>query len=151
MAYCTSTEVQNLNPKRTYSATSTPTSTQVGLLIDQIAVEIDAVLEAQGYTVPVTTPTNFVNVLKAINAYGAAALAEAGMFPEVSEMGSTPHWKVLNDKYNEWMKALRAGEIPPDLATGAAAEMVGSYYHSMEDQDEFPEPKFRIRSEDKEF
>ncbi len=148
-SYCSLSDVQALNPKRTYDADSTPTSTQVTTLINQIAVEIDAVLEAQGYTVPVTTPANFVNALKAINAYGAAALAEMGMFPETSEMGSTPHWKALNDKYNEWMKHLRAGEVPPELGAG---EMVGGYYtDACEDTENYPDPKFRIRSEDKDF
>ncbi len=151
MAYAATSDVQALNPKRTYDATSTPTSTQATALIDQIAVEIDAVLEAQGYTVPVTSPANFVNVLKAINAYGAAALAEMGMFPEVSEMGSTPHWKVLNDKYNEWMKQLRAGEIPLTLGVAAGAEMVGGYYSDVADQDSYPEPIFRISAKDKDF
>ena len=148
MAYCASADVQALNPKRSYSSTSTPTSTQIDTLIAQVAVEIDAVLEAQGFTVPVTTPTNFVNALKAVNAYGAAALAEMGMFPETSEIGSTPHWKVLWETYKDWLKQLRAGEIPLSLGAG---EMVSSFYHEMDDQDEWPDPAFRKRSEDKEF
>ncbi len=147
MAYASLSDIQALNPKRTHDATSTPSSTQVTALMVQVAVEIDAVLEAQGYTVPVTTPTNFVAVLKAINAYGAAALAELGMFPETSEMGSTPHWKALNDKYNEWMKSLRAGEIPPDLGISTAAQKVGGYYTDVADQDDYPDPIFTIGKE----
>jgi len=151
MAYCTITEIGNLNPKRTYGAATTPTTTQVNALIDQIAVEIDAVLQAGGYTVPVTTPANFLNSLKYINAYGAAALAEMGMFPEVSEMGQTPHWKLLNDKYEGWMKQLREGEIPRSLGIDSESIGAGSFYTEMDDQDDFPDPAFRIRSEDKDF
>lgn len=149
MAYCALSDVQALNPKRTYDDNSEPTSTQVGTLITQTAVEIDAVLQAQGYTVPITTPTNFVNFLKMVNAYGAASLAEMGMFPEISEKGSTPHWKVLWDTYKGWLKALRDGETPFDVATlGGDAS---SFYHEMEDQDDFPDPAFRKRYEDKVF
>jgi len=150
-SYCTITEVQALNPRRIYDANSTPTTTQVNALIDQIAVEIDAVLQAKGYTVPVTTPANFLNALKYVNAYGAGALAEAGMFPEVSEMGQTPHWKVLNDKYKDWMKQLRAGEIPRSLGIDSESIGAGSNYTEMTDQDDFPDPAFRIRTEDKDF
>jgi len=128
-----------------------PTSTQVTILINQIAVEIDAVLEAQGYTVPVTSPANFVNALKAVNAYGAAALAEMGMFPETSEKGSTPHWKVLWQTYQDWLGSLRKGEIPPDLALSSSAASVGGYYTDVADKEEYPEPIFRISAKDKEF
>jgi hypothetical protein len=151
VSYCTLSDVRSLNPTREYSPTSTPSEEQVEALITQIAAEIDAVLQAQGYTVPVTTPANFVIALKAINAYGAAALAEMGMFPETSEMGSTPHWKTLNEKYENWMKALRNGEIPPELSAGTAGEMVGGYYTDAADQSEFPDPAFRKKDTDLQF
>ena len=151
MAYAVLADIQALNPKRTYGASTTPTSTQVEALITQVAVEIDAILEAQGYTVPVTTPANLVNFLKYVNAYGAAYLAEAGMFPETSEMGSTPHWKVLKEIYDKYMKMLLEGKIPASLGIGAESINVGSFYTEMDDQDDFPDPVFRKRSEDKEF
>lgn len=151
MAYCTITEVQNLNPKRTYGASTTPTTTQVNALIDQIAVEIDAVLESQGYTVPVTTPANLVNFLKYVNAYGAAYLAEAGMFPETAEPGETAHWQMLKKVYDNYMKMLTEGKIPASLGIDEGSYGVASYYTEMSDQDDFPDPVFRKRPEDKEF
>ena len=151
MSYCSITDVQALLPKRTFSATSTPTTTQVNALIDQIAVEIDAVLESQGYTVPATTPANFVNFLKYVNAYGAGALAEAGMFPETTDKGETPHWKVLDDKYKGWMESLEAGKIPPSLGKADEALNAASFYTEMDDQDDYPDPAFRKRSQDLEF
>jgi len=151
MAYCTITEVNNLNPKRNYEADTTPTTTQVNSLIDQIAVEIDAVLQAKGYTVPVTTPANFLSSLKYVNAYGAAALAEMGMFPETSEMGQTPHWKILWKTYQDWLKSLRDGEIPSSLGIDSESIGAGSFYTEMSDQDDFPDPSFRMRAEDKDF
>lgn len=151
MAYCTSTEVGNLNPKRTYGAATTPTSTQVSALIDQVAVEIDAVLEAHGYTVPVTSPTNLVAFLKYVNAYGAAYLAEAGMFPETAEPGETAHWQMLKKVYDNYLKMLMEGNIPASLGIAEESANAASYYTQMDDQDDFPDPVFRKRPEDKEF
>ena len=151
MAYCTSTEVGNLNPKRTYSATSTPTTTQVSALIDQVAVEIDAVLESLGYMVPITTPANLVLFLKYVNAYGAAYLAEAGMFPETAEPGETAHWQMLKKVYDNYMKMLLDGKIPPSLEGGTLGNDVASFYTEMADQDDFPDPMFRVRPADKDF
>jgi len=151
MGYCTIADVQALNAKRTYGASTTPTSTQVEALIEQVAVEIDALLQAQGYTVPVTTPDNFVNFLKYVNAYGAASLAEASMFPETTEPGETAHWQYLEKKYQSFIKAIREGEIPSSLSPGDTALNVASYYTEMDDQDDFPDPAFRKRAEDLEF
>lgn len=153
MSYCTITDVQALNPKRTYSATTTPTTTQVGTLIDQIASEIDAVLAAKGYTIPVTTPATFVTFLKTVNAYGAGALAEAAMFPETSEAGSTPHWKMLQSKYDAWLKLLvDGGVIPASMSAGEEGENIGGAYLDGDNKgDDFPEPIFRISADDKDF
>lgn len=153
MAYCTITDVQALNAQRTYGATTKPTTTQVTALIDQIAAEIDAVLAAKGFTIPVTTPTTFVTFLAAVNAYGAGALAEASMFPELSDAGSTPHWKVLLAKYDAWMKLLIDGSaIPASLDAGTEGENVGgSYLDGDNSGDDYPEPIFRISANDKDF
>lgn len=151
MSYCTSTEVGNLNPKRTYGASTTPTSTQVTALITQVAVEIDAILESLGYTVPVTEPANLVNFLKYVNAYGAAWLAESGMFPETTEPGETAHWQILKKTYDKYMDMLLSGKIPPALEEGVLGHDVASYYTEMSDQDDFPEPVFRKRPSDQEF
>jgi len=122
----------------------------VGALIDQVAVEIDAVLEAQGYTVPVTSPSNLVEFLKYVNAYGAAYLAEAGMFPETAEPGETAHWQMLKKIYDAYMKNLAEGKIPGH-ALDSPSEAVASYYTEMDDQSQFPDPMFRVRPEDKDF
>jgi hypothetical protein len=148
MAYCTITDVQTVNAKRTYSATTTPTTTQVNSLIDFIAADIDGILAAKRYTTPVTEPTAFVNWLKWLNALGAAAEAEAAMYPEAVEKGSTPHEANLRQKYEDRLEMLVDGKITPQSIRG---EDVSSFYHVMEDQDDFPDPAFRKRSEDLEF
>lgn len=152
MAYCTISDVRGLNPKRTYSESTTPTETQVNQYITDIAVEIDNVLQAQGYTIPVTSPENFVSHLKLLNTRGAAAMAEIAMFPEsTSGPGGTPHGSQLLSLYKDGLKALRNGEIPASMAPGESSSSVGSYYTEMTDQDDFPDPAFRKRSQDLEF
>ncbi len=118
MSYCTITEVQGLNPKRTYDVTSKPTSTQVEALITQVAAEIDSILLGRGLTVPVTTPTELVTHLKQVNAYGAAALAEMGMFPEAAGLGATPHGHELWAIYTKMMEWLKTGTLPTATQAG---------------------------------
>ena len=149
--YCTLTDVEALNPKRIYGTSTTPTSTQVKALITQVAVEIDAILEAQGYTVPVTTPANLVNFLKYVNAYGAAYLAESGMFPETTSPGETAHWQLLKKIYDDYMKMLMESKTPAGLGVGADVINVGSFYTEMNTPSDFPDPAFRVRSEDRDY
>lgn len=119
MSYCTSSDVQALNPRRTYDSNSTPTLTQVDGYITQIAGEIDTVLQGRAFTTPVATPTEFVTWLKQLNALGAAALAERAMFPEAQGMlggtaASAQHWK----QYQDGLHFLRTGNLP----TGTTGE-----------------------------
>ncbi len=136
MSYCTITDVRGFNPKRTYSATSTPTQTQVEEFISKIAGEIDTILQGRGFTTPVTTPTAFVEFLEQTNAVGAAALAERAMFPEAQGlMGNTSaaavHWK----QYQDALKWLREGNLP----TGTEAEALPfSFFEKNKATDEEP-------------
>lgn len=137
MSYCTITDVRGLNPKRTYSATSTPTADQVEEFVIKIAGEIDTVLQGRGLTTPVTTPTEFVTFLEQTNAVGAAALAERAMFPEASGlMGTTSaaavHWK----QYQDALKWLMTGNLP----TGTTAEALPfSFFEQHKATDEEPQ------------
>lgn len=119
MSYCTLTDVQGLNSKRTYGASTTPTTTQATEFISKIAGEIDSVLQGRGLVTPVTTPDAFVEFLEQLNAVGAAALAERAMFPESQGlMGGVAagalHWK----QYQDGLKWLKEGALP----TGTTAE-----------------------------
>lgn len=150
MGYCVIAAIQRLTPKRTFTASSTPTTTQVESIIDDIAAEIDAALNTRGYTVPVTSPAAFLTFLGVVNAYGAAALAEAGMFPETVQAGYTPHWRIMEDKYQGWLKDLKEGKLSPNSLSNYA-----SYYTEFDKDEEYtdgyPEPIFRVSSDDKEF
>lgn len=154
MAYCTITDLQLFNSKRTYSATTTPTTAQVNSIIDQVAAEIDMALSIQGYTVPVTTPTAMTNFLKFLNALGAAAYTEDSMFPETAETGekaATTHSSKLMSRFKDWLKKLEEGKVPKDVPRSASALCGFSDYTQDSDQDNYPDPAFAMSPTVKEF
>ena len=116
-----------------------------------ISNEIDTVLGARGYTVPVTTPAYFVSHLGHLNALGTAALVEGGMFPSATGPGETPHSKWLQTMYENGLKRLRDGELPLDLARSDDGAQVSGYATTQTDYDEYPNPVFRKESSDLEF
>jgi hypothetical protein len=141
MSYCLTADVQGLNPKRAYTATSTPTLTQVGEYISKIAGEIDTVLQGRGLTTPVTLPAVFVEFLEQLNAVGAAALAERAMFPEASGMmGGTSaaalHWK----QYQDGLKYLKDGQLPSSLDSLEALPF--SFFEQNQATEEEPEETY---------
>ena len=151
MAYCTITEVRGLNPKRTYSASTNPSTTEVEEFIDRISDEIDVILQGRGFTTPVTSPTELASYLVHVNAYGAAAIAEQSMFTEPIGPGATPHGTVLWQQYQQALKYLREGQLP--VTTGAHPlpfsfheQNLGNATEPKED-DEWRNPKFGINKE----
>lgn len=151
MAYCTITDVRALNPKRTYDADSKPTETQVESFIDRIADEIDVVISGHGLSTPVASPQAFVDHLKQVNAYGAAALAEMAMFPEAAgSPGGSPHGDRLWKMYRAMMAPLARGEFPASLTDGAGPSSFFERHPATEptESHKWREPKFK---KDKEF
>jgi hypothetical protein len=134
MAYCTITEVKALNPKRTYDTSSTPTQLQVESFITRIGSEIDSALSLWGITTPVTSPVAFVDHLKQLNAYGAAALAEMGQFPEMAIPGTTPHGSKLWQMYKDGLAKLEEGKFP----IGGIGPQPTSFFEKHEGEDEDP-------------
>jgi hypothetical protein len=135
MSYCTTADVQALNPKRTYSATSTPTLTQVGEYVTNIAGEIDTVLQGRGLTTPIATPAAFVSFLEQLNAVGAAAMSERAMFPEASGMmggtsAASMHWK----QYQDGLKFLKDGNLPTGVEDGPLPFSFFEQSYGLEDE-----------------
>ena len=106
MGYCKVSDVQTLNIGRSYTATSSPSSGQVSNYIEHVASLIDGRLYALGFTTPVDSSyTASYNILKTINALGAAAMAEEALFlgKEPSESSRAElHWK----RYEEEMQRI---------------------------------------------
>lgn len=115
MAYATVSHVQAKTIGRpTYTATSPVTDTQVIEFLEDTAVEIDAILRARGYTVPVpTTATSALRLLQNGNTLGAAALVEAAApVPHTSAEYARKLWE-------EFQKMLWKGGLELDLAKDA--------------------------------
>ncbi len=151
MSYCTSADVQAANPKRTYSASTTPTLVEVGEFVSQIAGEIDTVLTGRGLTVPVTAPAEFVTFLKKLNIVGAIAMCENAMFPEavgqMSNVAAERFWK----QYRDGIKFLEDGQLPS--AAGSTTGLPFSFFTENqgdtepEETHEWRKPKFRKNKE----
>lgn len=129
-AYASLANVQALLAKWPISATSKPTQTEVESFISSIAAEIDIVLAAAGVNVPVATPATFLVWLTQVNAYGAAALASAAMFPADAGTGpaGTPLSPTLRRFYESGLAALKDGSgIPPDAPRTSSGVMMSTY------------------------
>jgi len=139
VAYAALADVQGLLGKFTLSATSKPTSTQATTIIGQISAEIDSVISAAGYFVPVASPAWFLDYLKLLNAYGAAAAVLQSMFPDRAGAADTSAalYSYYGDQYKAGINRLRTGEgIPPGLATNSASVAPSTYFTRNPDEEE---------------
>ena len=130
MSYCAIGDVQALNTTRdTYSASTNPSSTQVGTFITNIAAEIDAALAANRVLTPVTAPASFLTFLLHLNALGAAALAEEAAFPEFDGgPGTTTQGQRYYKQYQDGLKGLKDGSlIDPSAATASTSTLARTY------------------------
>jgi hypothetical protein len=72
MAYASLPDVSALAAKRAFGATSIPSASQVAVFLDFAAADLDSILVADGYALPVpTTASMALLALKRLNAIGA--------------------------------------------------------------------------------
>ena len=128
MAYATEAEVEARIAKHTIDGSSSPDSSQVGLLIDETAGEIDSLLAEQGVTVPVTTPAYFLDFLVGCNANGAAARTLKSMFPDVTGPGQQPAFQYYQDEYVRQIEGLKDGSLIPPGATRTGSTGPSTYF-----------------------
>ena len=113
-AYASAPDViQHLTLATAFSATSRPNSTQVHGQILDIADQLDAVLAAADYTVPVATgATSAFDLLNSYNAIGAAMMVTAG-HPAGKD---SKHLEFLERRWNAILKGISDGSIALDAA-----------------------------------
>lgn len=129
MAYATIDDVQSLIAVYHIGSQSSVTPAQVNSMIASVSAEIDAVLSGTGVTTPVATPLGFVTHLSLLNAYGVAAMVLKSAFPESAMAGSAPAYAFWEGRYQNGLKALRAGQdIPDDGSTVESDIMPSSYF-----------------------
>lgn len=130
MAYAVISDVQGLNAKRTvYSASTAPTATQVTQFIAQISAEIDAVLAQNAIATPVTSPASYLVFLGLVNAWGAAALAEAAAFPEFDGgPANTPQSMRYWGMYQSALKGINDGTMIDPATAGSGSDTLARTY-----------------------
>lgn len=123
MPYATPSQVFARSRGRTFTATSKPSTSDVDVFLTDTANELDGILRARGYTVPVpTTATSAYGLLAGYNALGAAAQAElAAPNPQGRSSDALKLWQ-------DAKRMLRAGEIELDAPkdTGQAVPRFGA-------------------------
>lgn len=125
MSYATIDEVAALSAGRTFTATSKPTATQVGIFMRQCFAELNGIVAERGYTVPVaTSATTSFQLLAAYNAMGAHCLVE--------KSAPTNRGDAAKEACEAWAaakKALATGGVElPDASeaeTGSSAVRAG--------------------------
>lgn len=128
MTYAALSDLQGSLAYLTIGASSVPTSTQVGVILDDISDEIDTVLAGQGMAPPITAPDYFVGRLKRLNVYGAAAAVLKSFFPEARGQGENPAYAFWEARYRDGLKALRSGADIPSSITESKANLQPSGY-----------------------
>lgn len=151
MPYAVIADVQALLAKFTISPTSSPTTTQATAIMTDVSNEIDAVLAGAGVSVPVTTPTYFLDYLGLLNSYGAAVLVAQAMLPDRSGAaeGSEALYTVWEQRYRAGLKRLASGEgIPPDAPRSSGRVQPSTYLTRNPDEEEnlgdIAEPVFKM-------
>lgn len=107
-AYAELTDVYQLLPGRSYSASTKPSEAQAEQAVKDVAAQINARLRALGYSTPLTD-TSDILVLKHINALGAAAHCEQATLGVVQ--GESPIAEAYRDEYMTFLKDLQDGKF----------------------------------------
>ena len=105
MAYCTAADVENEMGQK-FSATSRPNTDQVEEAIDGVSGEIDGVLQATGYPLPVTD-ISALALLKRYAKFGASAQAWHSGYVADDEPARVTYWR---ETYEAFIARLRRGE-----------------------------------------
>ena len=119
---------------RTYafSGTTKPTDTEVDAYCGQITQELNGVMEAAGYTVPVTD-ADALKLLKLYCCYGVIPLVEMSRTPDELKGDE----KNLGDIYRGWyeaaLKAISAKKLNAPFSTTATGGGFGDYWSANTD------------------
>lgn len=149
MAYATETKLEALMAKFSVDGGSSPDSSQVAVIIQDVEGEIDTALRTQGISTPVTTPAYFLDWLEGLATAGAAARALKSMFPDATGAGETPAYAFWQTIYNNGLRDIKNGTmIPPEVTRSGSGISPSTYFTRNPDEEEdlgdISEPMFRI-------
>lgn len=117
MSYCSLSGVSPLVPTiGVLTAITVPSAAQAEALIAACAAEIDGVLSAADYELPVTE-ASALSYLATVNAYGAAAFILKARYPTSAgtggDSGASTFW---TQRYESCLDSIRAGALGSDVA-----------------------------------
>ncbi len=105
MAYCTVADVEEEMGQK-FSSTSRPSVPQVEEALEGVSGEIDGVLQASGYPLPVLSASALA-LLKRYAKFGAAAQAWHSGYVSEDEPARVTYWR---ETYEAFIARLRRGE-----------------------------------------
>jgi hypothetical protein len=144
MVYATIAEVRGLLARAVetndFGSNNPMTEAEATAIISDVGDEIDTCLSAQGLTVPVSSPTHFVNALGLLNAYGACARILKSILPDVTGPGETPAYAYWESLYTKGKKAIEDGSgIPAGAVTPGGSVAGAAASHLTDHPDENPD------------
>lgn len=118
--YATLADVQARDAARQFSASSSPNAQQVGLYLRDTAAELDGILSALGYGVPIdSSATVAFGMLRGFNALGANAMVQEAAPTSRNADQARQLWESCK-------AALRAGEVTlPDASPDSGGLPLG--------------------------
>ena len=146
--YTDATKVAGLISQFAIDGSSSPTTTELDAIMEDVAGELNTCMAAQGLAVPVTTPDYFLDWLEGLASAGAAARALKSMFPGATGPAETPAYSFWHRIYDNGLKMIKSGDaIPPDaVSTGVIAPSTYGTKHPVTNADvgENAEPMFKV-------
>lgn len=115
---------------RTFGASTVPTTTQVELLLDDIAAELNSLLDTVGYTAKISSsgfPLAY-NYVAAANNYGAAAAVlktipgQASIGPEGEELGNA-RANMYQARFNDCLERIKKRQLRAGMREGRLANV----------------------------
>ena len=104
--YCTIPQIE-AHTGLGYDAESQPSRTEVQRIIEGVAREIDGVLQASGYTLPITSPVDAVATLRDYNALGGSYRAWYASVQGTAVFPAVVSWR---EDYLLFLKNLKEGK-----------------------------------------
>ncbi len=153
MPYAILNDVIKLFPKfGDLGGTTKPTRQDADEMVTHIDNEVNVSLAGANYTVPVTAPQFFLDWLKVVVAYGAAAAILKEMFPAASGPGENPAFAFWESRYKAALKGIKDGSlVPPDVAATGAFAAPSTYFtrnpDTEEDLGDIAEPGLEVATE----
>jgi hypothetical protein len=144
--YSQLSDVQALNSQRRYDFKSNPTRDQVIQFIEDIAVLMDARLSSLGFTIPVTTGTESLKLLRVICTIGAAAKAEESTYTSQAQVKVVikPRYVRLWEQFEREMERIEANPSLLSDTTSFTEEPAFASYSQQNTTDETAEARVEI-------